>query len=108
MKKIAGAFIIATLGGVSALGLNYLIKSDSTQENSQLAYQAPVKYINMPSGTPESIVDFTVAAEMSVHSVVNVKTTYVSQNNQNQYFYDPFRGFFGQRPPQQYADPPRS
>jgi len=33
--------------------------------------------------------------------VVNVKTTYVSQNNQNQYFYDPFRGFFGQRPPQQ-------
>lgn len=101
MKKIAGAFIIATVGGVSALGLNYLIKDGSTQENSQIAYQAPVKYINMPGGTPENTVDFTVAAEMSVHSVVNVKTTYISQNNQNQYFYDPFRGFFGQRPPQQ-------
>lgn len=101
MKKIAGAFIIATVGGVSALGLNYLIKGGSTQENSQITYQAPVKYINMPGGTPENTVDFTVAAEMSVHSVVNVKTTYVSQNNQNQYFYDPFRGFFGQRPPQQ-------
>lgn len=101
MKKIAGAFIIATVGGVSALGLNYLINSGSTHENSQIAYQTPVKYINMPGGTPENTVDFTVAAEMSVHSVVNVKTTYVSQNNQNQYFYDPFRGFFGQRPPQQ-------
>ncbi|MES2139643.1 MAG: trypsin-like peptidase domain-containing protein [Bacteroidota bacterium] len=101
MKKIAGAFIIATLGGVSALGLNYLIKGGSTQENSQLAYQAPVKYVNLPGTTPESTVDFTVAAEMSVHSVVNVKTTYQAQNNQNQYFYDPLRGFFGQRAPQQ-------
>ena len=101
MKKIAGAFIIATVGGISALGLNYLINGGSTPENSQIAYQAPVKYINMPGATPENAVDFTVAAEMSVHSVVNVKTTFVSQNNQNQYFYDPFRGFFGQRPPQQ-------
>ena len=102
MKKIAGAFMIATIGGVSALGLNYLINGDSvSHDNTQIAYQPPVKYASLPGGTPESSVDFTVAAEMSVHSVVNVKTTYLSQVNQNQYFYDPFRGFFGQRAPQQ-------
>jgi len=102
MKKLVGAFLIASIGGITALGLNYLIQSPVKENHSQITYQAPVKFVNMPNSVPASAIDFTTAAEMSVHSVVNVKTTYQSQT-QNQYFYDPFRDFFGQRPQQREA-----
>lgn len=105
MKKIASAFLIATIGGISALGFNHFIQNSGKNSNSQIAYQSPAKYVNMPGTTPENTVDFTVAAEMSIHSVVNVKTTYSPQNNQNQYLYDPFRDFFGQHAPQQREAP---
>ncbi len=105
MKKIASAFLVASLGGIAALGLNHLIQNQATNNNSQLSYHPPVKLVNLPTSAPENTVDFTVAAEMSVHSVVNVKTTYSSRVNQSQYFYDPFRDFFGQRAPIQRESP---
>ncbi|MFY9307468.1 MAG: Do family serine endopeptidase [Bacteroidia bacterium] len=104
MKKVVGAFLIASIGGITALGLNHLIQDPVANTSSQVAYQPPVKYVNLSKSVPESAVDFTVAAEMSVHAVVNVKTTYNYQS-QNQYIYDPFRGFFGQRIPQQREAP---
>lgn len=104
MKKIIGAFVIASIGGITALGLNRLFEQKSNLQTSQIAYQLPAKYVNMPSVSTENGVDFTTAAEMSVHSVVNVKTTYPLQT-QNQYLYDPFRDFFGQREPKQQEAP---
>lgn len=103
MKKIVSAFVIASIGGITALGLNHLIEDKSSVTTSQINYQTPVKYVNLP-GAAESTVDFTVAADMSVHSVVNVTTTYPLET-QGQYFYDPFRDFFGQHAPQQREAP---
>ncbi len=105
MKKIASVFVIASIGGITALGLNHLLDKSGSKSISQLSYQAPVKYVNMPGATAENSVDFTAAAEMSVHSVVHVKTTYGLESNQSQYFYDPFRDFFGQHAPQQREAP---
>ncbi len=104
MKKIASAFFIAIIGGITALGFNHLIQKP-VSNNSQLTYQPPVKYVNMTAAMPENAMDFTAAAEMSVHSVVNVKTTYAQKN---QYIYDPFRDFFGQRSPEQNQAPSAS
>lgn len=53
--------------------------------------------------------DFTVAAELSVHAVVHVKTKTVRQQRQSDFFSDPFFEFFfgpqqrGQRNPQQQS-----
>lgn len=105
MKKIASVFLIASIGGISALGFNYLIQDQGSEQHSQITYQPPVKYVRLPGASPENTVDFTAAAEMSIHSVVNIKTTYSPQNNSGQYFYDPFRGIFGQRMPQQREAP---
>lgn len=105
MKKIISVFVIASIGGVTALSLNHLLENQAAKASSQLSYQVPVKFVNMPSNTPEGMVDFTTAAEMSVHSVVHVKTTYGLESNQNQYFYDPFHDLFGQRAPQQREAP---
>lgn len=96
MKKIIGAFLIAGIGGFTALGIDHLI-DPKVQTVSQMAYQPPVKYVSMPGAVPESGIDFTTAADLSIHAVVNVKTTYPLESS-NQYMYDPFRDFFGQRP----------
>jgi Do/DeqQ family serine protease len=105
MKKILGVFAIASIGGITALGLNHLLGSKTDGQISQIAYQTPVKYVSLPGGnSPELAVDFTTAAAASVHSVVNVRTTYPLET-QNQYLYDPFRDFFGQHTPRQQEAP---
>ncbi|HEX8515785.1 MAG TPA: Do family serine endopeptidase [Bacteroidia bacterium] len=104
MKKILSVFTIAAIGGVTSLGISHLLHENPSTQASMLGYQPPVKYVNIPAG-PESSIDFTAAAEQTVHAVVNVKTTYPLQTNQNIYMYDPFRDFFGQRAPQRQEAP---
>jgi len=106
MKKIASVFLIAAIGGITSLGLNHFLveKNQNQIQTSQLAYQPPAKLVNMPGSVPENNVDFTTAADMSVHAVVHVKTTYPMNANQNQfYMYDPFRNLFGGQMPKQEA-----
>lgn len=104
MKKILNIFLIASIGGLTALGLSYLFEDKPIAHNSQIAYQLPAKMVSLSESNPESSIDFTSAAELSVHSVVNVKTTY-AMSSQNQYIYDPFRDFFGQHAPRQNEAP---
>jgi len=94
MKRILGAFMIAAVGGASALGLNAVFHKNSVQMEYVQSPQN-VKYVNqvMPHSTPEGAIDFTTAAEMTVHSVVHVKTVMEAQNMS--YQIDPFRDFFG-------------
>ncbi|MCW3070175.1 MAG: degQ [Bacteroidetes bacterium] len=105
MKKILSVFAIAGIGGLTSLGVSHLLQGGSSTQASMLAYKAPVSYVNMPAASPEASIDFTAAAEQSVHAVVNVKTTYPLQTSQNPYAYDPFRDFFGQRAPQHQEAP---
>lgn len=89
MKKIIGAFVIASIGGITALGLNAIFFKSVPAEHAQLSYVPPVKMVSLPvtASVPENAVDFTTAADLSVHSVVNVKTTYAAQPS-NQYMCD--------------------
>ena len=104
MKKVASVFLIAILGGVASLSLRHFIEDKNQVQTSQLNYQPPVKFVNYPTGGPESGVDFVNAAEQSVHAVVHVKTTYPLTMNQNQFYtYDPFRNLFGGQAPKQEA-----
>lgn len=104
MKKLASVFVIAIIGGIAALSLNHFLENKNNLQTSQITYQPPVKYVNLPGSTPETAVDFTTAAELSVHAVVHVKTTYPMNVNQNQfYMYDPFQNLFGGRAPKQEA-----
>jgi Do/DeqQ family serine protease len=104
MKKILSVFAIAAIGGLTSLGVSHYLQDNASTPSSMLGYQPQVKYVNMPAG-PESSIDFTAAAEQSIHAVVNVKTTYPMQSHQNVYMYDPFRDFFGQRAPQRQEAP---
>ncbi len=94
MKRVIGAFLIAAIGGASALGLRTVfIKDPSRTEYVQNSPQ--VKYVNLPGPVSgEGVTDFTAAAEMAVQGVVHVKTVMEAQNNQF-YFNDPWKDFFG-------------
>ncbi|MCW3083908.1 MAG: hypothetical protein JWP12_1274 [Bacteroidetes bacterium] len=104
MKKILSVFAIASIGGLTSLGVSHLLEEKQSTSAEMLGYHAPVKYVNMPGTSTENAIDFTTAADLSVHAVVHVKTTYPMES-QNQYLYDPFRDFFGQRSPQRQEAP---
>ncbi|HEY6160901.1 MAG TPA: hypothetical protein VI112_06745, partial [Bacteroidia bacterium] len=94
MKKIIGSIFTAALGGAMALGLNhYFVKPEN---NSIAGKQQPnnAHYVSMPSGMPETAVNFVQAADMTVHAVVHIKTTYASEPVSSNNSYDPFRDFF--------------
>lgn len=108
MKKVASIFLTAVVGGITALGVNYYLDKKQVQAYTENATPVmhqqtqPVNFIPTAGAIPENAVDFTVAAEQSVHSVVNIKSTY-PLNYGNQYLYDPFRDFFGRTPRPQEA-----
>ena len=104
MKKILSVFAIAALGGLTSLGINHFIQNEPATTTAAMLGQPAVKYVNMPGASPENNIDFTAAAESSVHAVVHVKTTYPMQSSSQQY-YDPFRDLFGQRAPQRQEAP---
>jgi serine protease Do len=99
MKKLVGTFLTAALGGAIALGVSQFFVSPQPTTTTAPAAQT-VRYVNLPSGMPESTVNFVKAADMTVHAVVHIRTTYASEPTSNNNQYDPFRDFFWGRPHQ--------
>lgn len=93
MKKYIVIFAAAAIGGFTSLAAYKMI--DNGAEGTKRFGEAPPTQVRYTSSTPpESGIDFTTAADLTIHSVVHVKTTYErSANNDN--MFDPFRDFFG-------------
>ena len=88
MKK----YVIVTLLGIFGGALSFLILAKVFFSHSNEQVQSPA--LNYPvsftgNSVPTSVPDFTVAAEMSVHAVVHVKSMY-----KNQVYSDPIYSFF--------------
>lgn len=93
MKRIKSVAIVVMLAGASGMAGAYLFnKNFSTESGTEIKTQPvaqPVRYA--PTG---AAVDFTEAAEHTVHAVVHVKTFYPQQSGYRQNnMWDPF-GFF--------------
>ena len=89
MKKVLSTLLIAVVGGIGALSLNYLIIQPATSGKQALINERiPAKF----TGNTTSLTtapDFIQAADMSVHGVVHVKTLVSGNRN-----YDPFFDYF--------------
>lgn len=78
MKKFASLLFVSILGGVVSIGA-YKIFSESPEKVQQAsvfeqATYVPTNFVNTPtSNTAAMGIDFTVAAEKTVHAVVHVK-----------------------------------
>ncbi len=87
-KKIAGSVIIAVIGGLIAV-FAYTLLIDNPSETVIVREQPAVNYANLPTFPQTEAVDFTYAAENSVHAVVHVKTKATRESA-----YNPFYEFF--------------
>jgi Do/DeqQ family serine protease len=99
MKKIVFiAALVSALVGVSASVITSTLVNNKTESIKYVNAQAPkVQWANLgETGQP---VDFTYAAEQTIHAVVHVKTVYKMENRQQQrggslldyfFFGDPF------------------
>jgi Do/DeqQ family serine protease len=89
MHSIAKGVLTATLGGIISIGIYKAIEPKETQTFNPIEH-TPVQLANFSSA--EITVDFVKVAEMTVPAVVHVKT---KTQGETQYYYDPFKEFFG-------------
>jgi len=103
MKKIAGIFLIALIGGVVSLGLYKTF--ENKQHNSRTRPDGiPIRQVSYNPSAAFNQPDFEVAASSSVHAVVHIKSEFQKKS----LVYDDFFEFFnfGGRPqPREYSTP---
>ncbi|MBL7942075.1 MAG: trypsin-like peptidase domain-containing protein [Flavobacteriales bacterium] len=87
MKKYLFFLISGFAGGLLALGI-YSSFDQSKPGTAYMSGQLPVRTVNYAG--PESGLDFTAAAQQSIHAVVHVKTEASVQPT-----YNPWMDFFG-------------
>jgi len=95
MKRIAGIFVIALIGGAVSLGL-YKAFEPARLLSGQRASGIPVRPVSYSPGPALNLPDFEAAAANSVHAVVHIKSEFQKKS----LVYDDFFEFFnfGGRP----------
>lgn len=112
MKKLLNLILVAILGGVISVGVYKIIEKKFSRFGINFGEEKPIpnsiiKQIqNNPTSSasyPEGFIDFTYAAEKSVHAVVHIqtKTEYFTYYYDYYDFFNPFRDFFDYLPPKQ-------
>ena len=107
-KKIISTFLIASIGGIFAIGSMALISNFKYKRNS-VQPEMPIQQISyIPTSSYNSNIDFTDAASLSIHAVVHIKTEYQVKSSIYNDFYgkywDPW-GFYDN--PYQYKIEPQ-
>ena len=96
MKKYAGFFLMAVLGGGVSLGGYALIQKRTEKAKGVPQQSSPFQLASL-SGVAPAYPDFTVAANTSIHAVVHIKTEYARKNSMYDNFFN-FHDFFGNNP----------
>ena len=102
MKRFWSFFFAAVLGSVITLGLNHYVfdresKSVRNMIESGELNAPPASLARYITQLPTTLPDFTLVAELTVNSVVHIRTTYERKSSvYDDYFGipDPFREFF--------------
>ena len=94
MKKYLGFTLAGIVGGTFSLAAYQLILKPNENTHVGIVQTVPATFTNNPMRTlpPEGNVDFTTAAEQSIHSVVHIQTVSKAQNTS--YSRDPMHDFF--------------
>lgn len=85
MKNVSQLFLVSLLSGATTLGA-YKLFIDKPISTNSIVTTSP--NYNKPVGLIPEDIDFTMAAEKAIHSVVHVKNVSVKT------YYDPFQSFF--------------
>jgi len=109
--RVAGLFaVVVAISVASSLITNRILKKETVYQS--ITSGTPVQYTSFTKVPSAFETDFTIAAEMSIHAVVHVKTKtpYPQQQMQFGFPSDPFFEYFFGRPerqqPQQQREMP--
>ena len=99
MKKYALYFLIAVFGGITALGINKIFYGSEGKklfvDDSPQIIDNHARLANYIANTPTALPDFVLVSEMTVNSVVHIRTEYEQRTNEfDDFFNNPFREFF--------------
>lgn len=106
MKQFLNIFVAACLGGATVWGIGHMADQKKEFNSNDINNPHPVKLVNMSTVRPENGVDFTNAADASIHAVVHVKTVYEGNDQAEMYGFDPFH-LFGEGPYRMNPNVPR-
>jgi len=87
-KKILGGLLLAIAGGVVAV---YVYSKINPGTNTVVVHEVPARLAAYHGGGGNGCVDFTYAAELTVHAVVHVTTRSKTERT----YINPFDFFFG-------------
>jgi serine protease Do len=105
MKRFGSLLIVAVMGGLISLGAYSLIIKRSSSVAGVPASQVPAHLASYSSVSDGQLLpDFTVAANLTIHAVVHIKTEYARKNSMYDNFFD-FRDFFGGQMPNNQQQP---
>ncbi|MCX6243733.1 MAG: Do family serine endopeptidase [Bacteroidetes bacterium] len=90
MKRLIGFFLVALAGGVVALGAYKLTEKKHPYYSYNSEQSVPVRNVSYSPGPAFDQPDFEMAASISVHAVVHIKTEFQRKSN----VYDDFFNLF--------------
>ena len=97
MKRLIQILAVIALGVVITWGIVGIAQQGSSNETSMAQGEErldPVQANYLPV-MPFNGPDFTTAAEKTVHGVVHIRSQFTRKNSSYDYFFGPFREFFG-------------
>lgn len=93
VKRIFGTILIAIVGGMIAIfAYTLLFEKPEIKSDNGFANQELVKFTNLPDNIEGENLDFTFAAERTVHAVVHVKTVTEQTSRARNPLYEFFYG----------------
>lgn len=98
-KYVFGGALIVAISSAVAVGTNTYLMSKRQHTDSAMmggVFTQPVRMTNLAAVAAENI-DFTKAAEATIHAVVHIKSTVMMQAGRGGEYIDPFEFFFGHR-----------
>ena len=95
MKKVLGLFLVAVLGGFTAIATLKALSDDAKPVVQVVENTPPIQYSSLVPNVPAAL-DFNAAAERTVNAVVHVRT-----QTELEPMYNPWMEFFG------YEDEPQ-
>ncbi|MEI6749882.1 MAG: Do family serine endopeptidase [Bacteroidota bacterium] len=105
MKRFGSLLIVAFLGGLISVSAYCLITKRTVNVAGVPAAQIPAQLASYSSVSDGQLLpDFTVAANMTIHAVVHIKTEYARKNSMYDNFFD-LRDFFGGQTPNNQQEP---
>ena len=105
MKRFGSLLIVAVMGGLISLGAYSIITKRTSSVAGVPSTPIPAQLASYSSISDGQLLpDFTVAANLTIHAVVHIKTEYARKNSMYDNFFN-FRDFFGGQVPNDQAEP---